>query len=101
MLEDKGAITRQRVTVKGFYTNICTHARYKHATDNGTLAHASDSAPYNMNSRGEYISCKDICVTIIELAKDANEKTIMARDVLYALVKEEKSLLCCILFSHS
>ncbi|KAI8882241.1 hypothetical protein K501DRAFT_334165 [Backusella circina FSU 941] len=85
VLEEKGAITRQRVTVKGFYTNICTHIRYKHSADNGNTIHESDSAPYNMNTRGEYITVKDICATIIELAKDANEKTIMARDVLYAL----------------
>ncbi|KAI8888680.1 hypothetical protein K501DRAFT_240304 [Backusella circina FSU 941] len=89
-LEERGAIFRIPVSLKSIHTNLCFHVQFKNQHE-AKSSITNDQKPYNVNSKGEFITTDDILKAIFDISKDETSKVLIARDILYVLGFESNS----------
>lgn len=83
-LEEKGTIFRVPVSLKGVHSNLCIHVQFRAQHESNYIT-TRERKPYNVNTKGEFITADKILKTIVELSKGGTSNVLITRDVFHAL----------------
>ncbi|ORZ03309.1 hypothetical protein BCR43DRAFT_520473 [Syncephalastrum racemosum] len=89
-LEQKGAITRQPISLEGMRTNLCVHIQFAKQAKNKAPNAKENTHVYNRNANGELVSYKVLRERMIALLVDAKDNTMFNHDILNALGFQSK-----------